>query len=233
MVLVLLGIGCQKNNQNNNENTQQDENLDRVYEDSNTAVSFTYPFYMEKESEQKTDGSVYVKFKKRANKEGEIDNLIFSTKTKKAWEAERDKAKSENPNQVCESEDQFGCEKWNENFASYQRAISNNIFTNYYALGTSKKIINGIPFVVVVTYNIDTQQYQTKYIAYTNDTRITFIDPSTGGLEYGIPFQMNAKNRELVELTGQRLANREKVDDIKTRARADALFQVVSTVKVK
>ena len=123
-----------------------------------------------------------------------------------------------------------GCEKWDEDVALYNRVVSTKNFGDYYALGFDTVTLAGIKFIVVVTFNPEREQYQTTYLAYANDTRITFVDPATGGLEYGVPFQMNAKNREAVESTGMRLAKREKIDDVKTRARADELYQIVSTV---
>lgn len=223
--IVLLGAGCR-----NADSPKVEE--DPVFQDKNSAVSFTYPRYLKVDKVNSAPGAVTATLKKKGA-DGLMDNIYFSVKTRDAWLNEMVKAKVEKPNQVCENEEQFGCEKWDENVALYQKAIKDNKFDGYYAMGANKVTINNIPFVTIVTYNIDTKQYQTKYLAYVNNTRITFVDPATGGLEYGFPFQMDAKNRETVELTAQRLAKREKIDDVKTRARADELFQLVSTIEVK
>lgn len=232
-LLVTLGLGCARNNGNDNNPNPTNNDEDQVFQDPNSAISFTLYNYLQKDKASSEPGAVLASFKKKNGKTGPIDNLIFSTKTREAWQKEVQDAKSKNPNMVCENYEQYGCEKWDDDYTMYQRAINNNRFEGYYALGTSKKVINSIPFVVVVTYNIEKQQYQTKYVAFVNNTRVTFTDPATGGLEYGVPFQMTAKNRELVELTAQRLAKRENLDDVQTRARADALYQLISTIQVK
>ena len=237
LVIVLVGFGCKQLNllpSSDKQTSVKGVQLpildhDQVFQDPNTKVSFIYKSYLQKETIISEPGNVMLGFKKRDGTTGLIDTLYFSTKTHDAWLAEKSKA---DPSKVCESEVQLGCEKWDASVALYNKVITTNDFKDYYAFGVDKVNIGGIKFVVVVTYNLDRQQYQTTYLAYVNNTRITFVDPATGGLEYGIPFQMNAKNRELVELTGLRLAKRQKIDDIKTRIRADELFQIVSTIQV-
>lgn len=224
--MILVGAGC-----NRNAATNTEPEKDQVFSDPNTQVTFTVPTSLKVEKATSEPGNVSVILKKNSQ-DGLLDNVRFSTKTREAWLNEMVKARVEKPNQVCQNNEAFGCEKWDEEVSAYQRAVRDNNFGGYYALGTNKVTINGVPFVVAVTYNLDTQQYQTKYVAYVNNTRITFIDPATGGLEYGFPFQMDAKNREMVETLGQRIAKREKIDDVKTRARADSLYQLVSTVKI-
>lgn len=230
LFLVILGAGCSQNQgpQTGSQNIVAPENIDKdvVFSDSNSAVSFTLKSYLQKASGSSTPGSVSAVFNRRPGSSGMVETMTFSTKTHDAWLAEK------KPSGLCTSEDLLGCEKWDQDLALYNKALTSNNFVGYYALGASKTVVSGIPFVVIVTYNLDTKQYQTKYIAYVNNTRITFVDPATGGLEYGVPFEMNAKNRELIELTAQKLAKRQKVDDEKTRARADELYQMVATVKI-
>lgn len=227
IILVALGAGCSKNNQQANSGLPVNLDTDATSTDPNTAVSFVLKSYLLKSSSTSTPGSVSEVFRRKPGSSGLVDTMIFSTKTHDAWLAEK-----KQPGQICTSEDLPGCEKWDQDLALYNTALTKNNFDGYYALGASKTTVGGISFVVIVTYNLDTKQYQTKYIAYVNSTRISFTDPATGGLEYGIPFEMNAKNRELVESTAQKLATRQKVNDEKTRARADELYQMVATVKV-
>lgn len=234
LALILLGLGCKQsnvalNNQGNNAGSVQSLVIDhdQLFQDLNTKVGFIYKSYLDKADTNSAPGAVSVTFKKRDGSSGLIDTLYFSTKTRDAWLAEKQKL---DPKQVCENYNKPGCEKWDADVALYNKVISTNNFEDYYALGVGRVTIGGIRFVVVVTFNPDREQYQTTYLAYVNNTRITFVDPATGGLEYGVPFEMNAKNRELVELTGRRLATRQKIDDVKTRARADELYQIVSTV---
>ncbi len=237
LVLVVVGFACKQSNLTSPASKQSGAgqvqlpviDRDEAFQDPNTKVSFIYKSYLQKETVTSEPGNVMLVFKKKEGTSGLIDTLYFSTKTHDAWLAEKSKA---DPTKVCDSEVQAGCEKWDASVALYNKVVSTNNFQDYYAFGVDTVNVGGIKFVAVVTYNVDRQQYQTTYLAYVNNTRITFVDPATGGLEYGVPFQMNAKNREMVELTGLRLAKRQKVDDVKTRARADELFQIVSTVTV-
>lgn len=237
LVVVLVGFGCKQFgpwSSNNPRSGSGDNQLlvidkDGNFENPNTKVRFQYKSYLQPDSSSVASGTVMVSFKQKAGSTGLIDSLYFSTKTREAWLAEKQKLGSK---QVCDDYSKPGCEKWDADVALYRKVISTNDFGDYYALGFDTVTVAGIKFIVVVTYNPDRQQYQTTYLAYVNNTRITFVDPATGGLEYGVPFQMNAKNRELVESTGMRLAKRQKIDDIKTRARADELFQIVSTVRL-
>lgn len=230
---VTLGAGCSKGGSQNQKNTKVEvpaDTSDRTFSDPNTKVTFSYGYYLNKDQSSSEPGNVSVTFKKNPNvPDGLIDTLYFSTKTKDAWAAEKAKA---DPKKVCESNTQPGCEKWDDDYALYQKAITTGNYDGYYGFGGNKVTVNGITFVTIVSYNLDRKQYQTMYTGYSNNTRITFVDPATGGLEYGQPFSMDAKNRELVEKTGAALAKRQKVDDEKTRARADQLYQIVSTVKL-
>lgn len=237
LVVVLVGFGCKQSGSQapNNSKTgsqiieQPSFDRDTIFSNANTKVSFQYKSYLQPDASSIQPGSVTLSFKQKPNASGLIDTLYFSTKTRDAWLAEKQKL---DPKKPCESYALPGCERWDDDVALYDKVISTNNFGDYYALGFDTVTLGGIKFVIVVTYNPDRQQYQTTYLAYADNTRITFVDPATGGLEYGVPFQMNAKNRELVESTGMHLAKREKIDDVKTRARADELFQIVSTVQL-
>ncbi|MEK7625301.1 MAG: hypothetical protein AAB467_03055 [Patescibacteria group bacterium] len=235
LVIVLVGFGCKQLGSPTAKNTEPGQSgaeplvidHDQFFENSNTKVSFQYKSYLQSDVSSVKPGAVTMSFTRRSGSLGLIDTLYFSTKTREAWLAEKAKL---DPRQVCENYAMPGCEKWDEDVALYNRVVSTKNFGDYYALGFDTVTLAGIKFIVVVTFNPEREQYQTTYLAYANDTRITFVDPATGGLEYGVPFQMNAKNREAVESTGMRLAKREKIDDVKTRARADELYQIVSTV---
>ncbi|MFA6105432.1 MAG: hypothetical protein WC725_02415 [Patescibacteria group bacterium] len=205
------------------------DDADQIFEDPSTRVSFHYQGYLQKTDVKMASGSVSVVFKRRAGSTRTIDTLYFSAKTKDAYLLEKKNAPKD---LVCDNYTKPGCDKWEEDLILYNRAMSQNNFDGYYAFGGNRMTLNGITYVVVVDYNLERQQYQTKYIAFINNTRIMFVDPATGGLEYGIPFQMNAKNRELIEKTGLNLAKRQKIDDMKTVVRADALFQIVATTKL-
>jgi hypothetical protein len=248
---VIIGAGCskpqnpapssssttgtqtetQQNQGGENQNTQAQnvsDDADVIFSDPHIPVTFHYIGYLQKQVLQSATGTVRAQFNKRPGSNGIIDTFTFSAKTKQEFLTEK-----KDPTKVCDSEDMPGCEKWDADYALYRKAIAQNNYDGYYALGTNKTVISGIPFVVIVTYNLDTKQYQTRYIGYLGDNlRITFTDPGTGGLEYGVPFQMTAKNRDMVEQLGRNIAKRQKIDDVKTRARADAFFQIVSTVKV-
>lgn len=240
--MLTLGFGCSSANSNNkgsNYNSQSStgQNNDNqpastaplIFQDSNTAVSFTYPSYLDKADVNSKPGAVSVTLNKRPGESGSLDTVTFSTKTHDAWQAE--KPVNASSTAVCDSEDQLGCEKWDADNALYRVALTTNKFDGYYALGASRTTINGVPFVVIVTYNIDTKMYETKYLTYINNTRITFVDPASGALEYGAPFQLNAKNRELVELTAKNLATRLQISDVKNRARSDELYAIVASLQ--
>ena len=205
------------------------DDADQIFEDLSTRVSFHYMGYLKKTEVKMTTGSVSIVFKRRDGSTRPIDTLYFSAKTKDAYLAEKQNAPK---NLVCENYSQPGCDKWEEDLRLYNRVMSQNNYDEYYAFGGNRVTINGITYVVVVDYNLERQQYQTRYIGFINNTRITFTDPATGGLEYGVPFQMNARNREVIEKTGQKIAKRQKIDDLQTYTRSEALYQIVSTLKL-
>lgn len=228
-IFVLLGAGCFGGNSGTyTPGDGMPANLDQDYTfvDLNTPITFTVKSYLQQNVVSSTPGAVRVSFDRKPGSTGLIETVTFSTKTREALLSEK------KPAGVCQNEIDPGCEKWDENVAAYNRAIQSGNFNGYYALGADKTTVNDIPFVVAVTYNPDNQLFQTKYTAYVNETRITFIDPASGGLEYGVPFQMDAKNRELVEKTAQDIASRKNISDPKNRARADELYQMVETIKI-
>lgn len=239
LAAVLLFAGCgQSPTSTGNDNTDTtvssgvNDAKDTVFSDTNTKVTFHYTGYLLKGTVASAPGSVAVTFTKRPGSSGLIDSLHFSTKTKAASQAEAADAKAKNPKLMCDSVEQYGCEKWDEAYATYQKAVKSGDYAGYYAQGASKVVVNGVTYVVTVTYNIDEQQFETTYTGYSNDTRITFVDPTSGGIEYGIPFSMNAKNRDQVEQLAKDIANRQKIADVKTRARADELYTIVSSVQL-
>lgn len=241
LFLLTLGAGCRsqvpKNGSKKIDNVEQQakkspeelDDADQVFEDLSTRVSFHYMGYLQKSEVRVTTGSVYIVFKRREGSTRPIDTLIFSAKTKDAYLAENLNAPK---GTVCEDYTLPGCDKWEDDLKLYNHAMSQNAYDGYYGFGGSRVTLNGITYVSVVDYNAERQQYRTRYIAFINNTRITFTDPATGGLEYGVPFQMNARNREMIEKTGQKLAKREKIDDTQTYTRSQAFFQIVSTLKL-
>lgn len=205
---------------------------DKKFTSQNLPVTFSYQRYLNAETVSNVPGSVFVIFRKDPSSPGLIDQVLFSAKTHDAWKKEMEQAALAKDRPVCESEAQFGCEKWDEDFALYQKAIKDHNYDGYYALAASTVTVNSIPFLILVTYNVDTQQYQTTYIAYTNNVRLTFVDPASGALEYGVPFHMTAKNRTLVEDTAKNIAIRRNLDrDVNTRA--ELLYDIVSSAVVK
>jgi hypothetical protein len=244
ILLFAIGVGCSKTKNNvigNNNATQSTEqkppvlspevadDADQIFEEQTTRVSFHYQGYLQKTEVKIATGSVSIVFKRRTGSTRTIDTLYFSAKTKEAYLQEKITAPKD---LVCENYRQVGCDKWEEDLVLYNRAMSQNNYDGYYGFGGNRVTLNGITYVVIVDYNLEREQYQTRYIGFINNTRIMFTDPATGGLEYGVPFQMNAKNRELIEKTAQKLAKRQKIDDMKTVVRAEALYQIVSTLKL-
>jgi|GEM_PF-4925067 hypothetical protein len=244
--ILILGVGC-SSNVSNTSNTQSggtstagdqpvtnpvfNDTKDVVFSDINTDVAFHYLSYLKPTDVVILPGAVSFKLVKRpGSTAGLLDNILFSTKGRDAWAAELMAVKPKSPGIICDDEMQYGCEKWDEKYQLYIKALKTNDFSGYYAMGAGKMVINGITYIVTVTYNMENQQYQTTYTAYVDNTRITFVDPASGGIEYGIPFSMDAKNREMVETIAKNLASRKRVDDVKMRARADELFYMVSTV---
>lgn len=210
----------------------EDPNAEKTFSAPGVPVSFRYQGYLQVVSNSTTPGAATLFFRKRVKAPELLDQFLFSTKTHDAVKAEVEQASKIQNRPICESEAQFGCEKWDEDFALYQKAINQNNFDGYYALAGSKAIINKIPYIVLVTYNVDTKQYQITYLAYVNDTRITFVDPAAGALEYGQPFYMNAKNRTDVETLAKNIALRKNLD-AQVNARVGLLYDIVSTVEVK
>lgn len=238
-LLLVTGCGVGPSSKSENEKKAEEaaavknDGADVVFTDSATKVSFHYTGYLQKNIVRSTPGSVVALFKKRPGSAvGMLDGLAFSTKTAEAQAAEVADAKAKNPKMVCENYDQYGCEKWDQDYALFQKAIKSNDFSGYYALAATKAVINGMTYVVAVTYNTDTQLFQTTYTTFTKNTRITFVDPATGGIEYGIPFSMNAKNREQVEAIAKSIAERKQIADVKTRARTDELNSLVATAQL-
>lgn len=208
----------------------EDTTSEKTFSAPGVPVTFRYQPYLQVVSNSTTPGSATLFFRKRAKAPELLDQFLFSTKTHDAWKLEADQAAKIKNRPICESEAQFGCEKWDEDFALYQKAINQNNFDGYYALAGTKTIINKIPYIVLVTYNVDTKQYQTTYLAYVNNTRITFVDPAAGALEYGQPFHMTAKNRTDVETLAKNIAIRKNLDS-QVNARVGLLYDIVSTVQ--
>lgn len=246
--LLIAGVGCSKQPAANKATGPEEKNQtssdgwtpktlspeayddsDQIFEDKGTGLSFHFMGYLQKTDMKAASGSVSFVLKRREGSTRPIDTLYFSMKTRAAYLAEKAAAPK---NISCDSYDKPGCDKWEDDLVLYNRAMSQNNFDGYFALGSNRVTMNGITYAVVVDYNLDRQQYQTRYIAFINDTRIVFRDPATGGLEYGVPFQMNARNRELIEKTAQKIAKRQKIDDQKTYDRANALYQLVATLKI-
>lgn len=245
--ILVLGAGCSKGVSNNSNqpagsnttdgqvtsNPVFDDTKDIVFSDPNTKVTFHHLSYLQPTDVKSVPGAVSFTLAKRpGSTAGLIGDVLFSTKTRDASMAELDAVRIKSSGLICDSEAQLGCDKWDQNYALYKKAIQTNDYTGYYAMGASKVVINGITYVVAVTYNMNNQQYQTTYTTFTNNTRITFVDPATGGIEYGVPFNMNAKNRTMVETIAKNLANRSKIDDVQMRARTDEFFNLVSSVKI-
>ncbi len=230
--MVVAGCGKSTPEQVNANQPPEDPNAEKTFSATGVPLSFRYQGYLQAASSSTTPGAATIFFRKRAGASELLDQVLFSTKTRAAWEEEAKQAALIKNRPICESEAQFGCEKWEEDFALYQKAIKENNFDGYYVLAGARTTINKIPYIVLVTYNVDTKQYQTTYLAYVNDTRITFVDPSAGALEYGQPFYMTAKNRSDVEMTAKNIANRKNLDP-QVNARAALLYDIVSTVEFK
>ncbi len=235
LLLAVAGCGSSKTPVTSNEPSGNSSAPTTVDEEKKlipfgSPVTLTHPSYLVSETISSRPGSALLLFKKAPNKQGILDTFLFSTKTYDSWKEEMKQAVSSTT--VCESEAQFGCERWDEDFALYQKALKTKTFDGYYALAGRIETINGIQYVILVTYNVDTKQYQVTYLGYSKNTRLTFVDPAAGALEYGQPFYMTAKNRSLVEDTAVNLAKREKLDE-KTASRASALYAVVASAHLK